>query len=337
MRFLPYLLALALVATACGESRESEFATDSEGSPAPAQDEATNELELIPEPEAPEYVAPTPLADADEVALTAVFNDAEVSITHGEWFELLDSSAGNEDFVTRILGGFVPEGFGASLLTEMLSSAALRLELDALDSSASAEELVESRSFLVQGLGDRYYADSPDPAAAAEESLDEIAYWQFLAAYGADQGAIERAWVANAGPTDGEPCVSHLLVETEPEAQAALARIESGETFAEVATEVSSDPGSAAQGGSLGCSDPSLFVPEFAAAIESAELNTLVGPVETDFGFHVLIVTDYEVNGITLAVASLTERLQSAEVEVDPLIGEWSSEQITVIPAASGE
>jgi hypothetical protein len=323
-------------------SRESEFAVDSEteietdssASEDGSDEEQNGQVELTPAAVAPEYVAPTPLADPSEIALTATFADGDIEITHGEWFDLLDSSAGNEDFVTRILGGFVPDGFGTSLLTEMFAAQALGFELAEFETSASDQEQDDARALLVNGLSQRYYFTESDPAAAAEESVDAVAYWQFLTAYGADQAAIERAWTDNADPADGEPCVSHLLVDTEDEANEALARIEGGEAFADVALEVSTDTGSAQQGGNLGCSDPGLYVAEFAAAIETAELDQLVGPVETQFGFHLLVVTGYEVNGVALAVESLTERLVGAEVTVDPRIGEWSPEQLSVVPTA---
>ncbi|MGH9896557.1 MAG: hypothetical protein ACREA0_32075, partial [bacterium] len=55
-------------------------------------------------------------------------------------------------------------------------------------------------------------------------------------------------------------CVSHILVATEAEAEAALSRIEGGEAFAEVAADVGTD-GTAQNGGDLGCNALGLYVP----------------------------------------------------------------------------
>lgn len=86
--------------------------------------------------------------------------------------------------------------------------------------------------------------------------------------------------------------LSHILVETEQEAQAALDRINGGEDFATVAAEVSTD-GSAQEGGSLGEDVPlSQFVPEFGQAAAEAPLGEVVGPVQTQFGFHLIRVED---------------------------------------------
>jgi parvulin-like peptidyl-prolyl isomerase len=84
----------------------------------------------------------------------------------------------------------------------------------------------------------------------------------------------------------------HILVPTEEEAQEAIERIEGGEDFAEVAADVSQD-GSAQDGGNLGVAPPSGYVPEFAEAVTDAEVGELIGPVETQFGFHVIEVLDY--------------------------------------------
>lgn len=87
-------------------------------------------------------------------------------------------------------------------------------------------------------------------------------------------------------------CASHILVETEDEAQAVEARLDAGEDFATVATEVSIDTGSGAAGGSLGCASPAGYVPEFAEATMTAPIGEVTEPVESQFGFHIIVVDD---------------------------------------------
>jgi parvulin-like peptidyl-prolyl cis-trans isomerase-like protein len=88
-------------------------------------------------------------------------------------------------------------------------------------------------------------------------------------------------------------CLSHILVKSSKEdAEAALARIKRGEDFAAVAKAVSEDPGSKDKGGDLGCSFAGLFVKEFADAAVSAPIGTPTDPVQTQFGFHILLVKD---------------------------------------------
>lgn len=86
--------------------------------------------------------------------------------------------------------------------------------------------------------------------------------------------------------------VSHILVGTQEEANLAMARLDAGEDFAAVATEVSTDPGSKTQGGSLG-EVPSVgsgFVPEFETAMNALEVGAVSDPVQSQFGFHIIKV-----------------------------------------------
>lgn len=82
----------------------------------------------------------------------------------------------------------------------------------------------------------------------------------------------------------------HILLETEAEAQAALAALSAGESFADLARAISTDPGSGARGGELGETFVGNYVPEFSQAIETAEIGELVGPVQSEFGYHILQV-----------------------------------------------
>lgn len=97
----------------------------------------------------------------------------------------------------------------------------------------------------------------------------------------------------------------HILLRTDKrsveEARAGIAearrRIEGGEDFAAVAREVSEDPGSAARGGDLGFFGRGRMVPAFEEAAFSAQPGELVGPVESDFGVHLLEVTERREGG----------------------------------------
>ena len=82
----------------------------------------------------------------------------------------------------------------------------------------------------------------------------------------------------------------HILVDTEEECLQLKDRIDSGEDFADVARAHSNCP-SKAQGGDLGQFGPGMMVKEFDAVVFSADINTVQGPVKTQFGYHLLEVT----------------------------------------------
>src|SRR5690606_21095075 len=77
----------------------------------------------------------------------------------------------------------------------------------------------------------------------------------------------------------------HILVETEGEARELKERIEEGADFAALAREHSSCP-SGQRGGDLGEFGRGMMVPEFDEVVFSAEVNTVQGPVKTQFGYH---------------------------------------------------
>ena len=83
----------------------------------------------------------------------------------------------------------------------------------------------------------------------------------------------------------------HILVDSEEKCLALKAEIEAGKDFAEAAMENSSCP-SKAQGGELGEFGPGQMVPEFDQVVFSGELNTVHGPIQTQFGFHLLEITN---------------------------------------------
>ena len=82
----------------------------------------------------------------------------------------------------------------------------------------------------------------------------------------------------------------HILVDSEEECLNLKERINSGEDFADIAQAYSSCP-SKAQGGDLGQFGPGMMVKEFDEVVFSAEVNTLQGPVKTQFGYHLVEVT----------------------------------------------
>jgi len=83
----------------------------------------------------------------------------------------------------------------------------------------------------------------------------------------------------------------HILVDSEEECSKLKAQIESGTDFAEVAKEHSKCP-SGGQGGDLGEFGQGQMVKEFDDVVFSAELNAVHGPVQTQFGYHLIEITN---------------------------------------------
>jgi peptidyl-prolyl cis-trans isomerase C len=104
-----------------------------------------------------------------------------------------------------------------------------------------------------------------------------------------DDAAVEQAYEETIAEFEGgtEWRASHIIVPTEEEAQALREEIDAGADFAEVAREHSQD-GAAAQGGELGWFGPGQMVPEFEEAVGDMEAGEIRGPLQTQFGWHLV-------------------------------------------------
>lgn len=84
----------------------------------------------------------------------------------------------------------------------------------------------------------------------------------------------------------------HLVVSTEEAAVAAKSRIDAGEEFSAVASEISLDAATAAEGGSLGIMSADMLDPAFAEPAFSADVGVAFGPVRTDLGWYLGVVDE---------------------------------------------
>jgi peptidyl-prolyl cis-trans isomerase C len=113
---------------------------------------------------------------------------------------------------------------------------------------------------------------------------------QEIAAGAVTEEAVQAAYDAAYATAEPVPewNASHILVATEEEAAAVIARLDAGEEFAAVAAEVSTDTGSGAQGGELGWFSQGMMVPEFEAAVAALQPGERSAPVQSQFGWHVV-------------------------------------------------
>lgn len=94
--------------------------------------------------------------------------------------------------------------------------------------------------------------------------------------------------------TPEQRCISHILFNKDQKnkAEDVKQQLQDDGDFAKLAKEFSQDPGSKDKGGELGCQGEGSFVPEFEKAAFNADEGEVVGPVETEFGQHVIKVTE---------------------------------------------
>ena len=121
------------------------------------------------------------------------------------------------------------------------------------------------------------------------------AYVEKIVGERATEAKLKEAYEAFAKDYKGEEEVraSHILVKTEQEAKDILAQLEKGADFAKLAKEKSVDPTKDRNAGDLGFFSKDQMVKEFAeAAFALKKGETAKAPVKTQFGWHVIRVTD---------------------------------------------
>jgi peptidyl-prolyl cis-trans isomerase C len=111
------------------------------------------------------------------------------------------------------------------------------------------------------------------------------------------QEDVERYYEQNKATqftTPEQRCARHILFnkDQKEKAEEVKKQLEGGADFAKLAKEYSQDPGSAQKGGDLGCLGKGETVSNFDEALFNAKEGEIVGPVETEFGYHLIEVTD---------------------------------------------
>jgi peptidyl-prolyl cis-trans isomerase C len=148
-----------------------------------------------------------------------------------------------------------------------------------------------------KAAADAKIAEGPDFAARLAYNRDKVLLDEYLQREAKKAVTPEAAkklfddTVKSLTPED-EVNARHILVEDEAVAKAVVERLKKGEDFAKVATELSKDPGSGKEGGSLGWFAKERMVPEFAEAAFKLQKGQLSEPVKSQFGWHVIRLED---------------------------------------------
>jgi len=158
------------------------------------------------------------------------------------------------------------------------------------------EELI-NREILLQAASKSNLAKNSEVKEQIELTRQNILIRALVADYirkhpisDADVKAEYDRIVKQAG--DKEYHVHHILVPTEDEAKAMIAKLKSGTDFAELAKQ-SKDTGSANNGGDLGWASPAAFVKPFSDAMVGLKKGQMTDtPVQTQFGYHIIKVDD---------------------------------------------
>jgi len=215
-------------------------------------------------------------------------------------FGMLNAPA---SFAQEILA---PEAVIAVVGGENITQAELSYALEDMGEEITQIPVAERRSFLVQMLVDmKVMAQAARKAGMADTATFESrksyledralrrAYLQDVMATEVSQDELKAAY--DDAFKDFQPKemlrARHVLLASEEDAKSVVSELDSGRDFAEMAKEKSTGP-SGPQGGDLGYFSEGDMVPEFYDAARALEVGAHSGPVQSQFGWHVIKLED---------------------------------------------
>jgi hypothetical protein len=295
--------------------------------------------------------------------------------------EELEAIQGNKAYVEQVQqGGFQVLGKGngtlsnefvGRVLTRQIFLFLVHEELERKDLAITAEELAGSKSSVVESVGGQKVFDGFPKSyqQTLQRRNAEVAKLQAELSGDAVTDEDVKAFYDANPERFAETCVSHILFgvadatgqldqeatagatdRLKAEAAAAKAEIDAGADFAAIAAQRSVDTSNKDKGGDLECGGAGRFVPEFETAMDATAVGAVSDPVQTQFGIHLIKVTERRSQPLEDAAPVIRQQLESqgqaefsnflqealakAKISVNPRYGTFSKDgqQPGVVP-----
>ena len=235
-----------------------------------------------------------------------------------------------------------PVGLQADLLSAAIQTRIFESLLAERGLSIDPVLIDEARAALVERFG----GDLALQAVLLDAGFPEAFFEDVILR---QQAAVDTLAIHLAdGRTLETRTARHILVLSSDEADEVYELLLAGADFAVLAEERSQDVGSGAMGGMLGPSPRGVYVPPFDDAVWAAALDTVLEPVESQYGFHIIEVleattlTAVELDSQgrqSLVAEELAEIIggafESVQVVIDPTIGTWDAIGGRVLPVGA--
>lgn len=231
--------------------------------------------------------APAMAQDPSPDTVVARVNGTEITLGH----LIIARSALPDQYQTLANDFLLPR-----LIDQLVQQAALAESIRGEESLAT--------SLAIENEINAYLASDAAGRAARDAVTEEALQDAYEATYAGSEGEVEF----NA---------SHILVASEAEAQELLTMLDEGADFAELARVKSTGP-SGPNGGQLGWFGAGMMVPTFEAAVRELDIGGVSAPVQTQFGWHVILLNDKRVKSappIEEVEGELRRQIESAAVE----------------------
>jgi parvulin-like peptidyl-prolyl isomerase len=293
------LVSLAVLLAACGQP------VTPTPSPTPSPIPPTATTAPAPSPTSPAATAATPGGVDVAMKLVKIPDQKNVAVVEGEEI----STTAYQQELNRALY-MVTSQYGVDwndpknqaplpalqqqVLDQMIERVTLR-QLASKEGVSIDSQNVETETVALQGRvqASGQYADWA--TFLKENSLTDESVRSLIA----DNLLSDAMNKRHAAPTSAEQVhASHILVATQETGQEVLDKLAKGEAFADLAAQYSTDTGSKDQGGDLGWFPRGVMVPAFEQAAFSLEPGKVSQLVQTDYGYHIILVQAKEVREI---------------------------------------
>ncbi|MCQ6273392.1 peptidylprolyl isomerase [Bacillus sp. V3B] len=199
---------------------------------------------------------------------------------------VVESNAGN--ITKEELYDSMKEKVGPSVLQELLYTKVLADKYEVSD-----KELDEKFNSYKDQYGESFQMMLVQSGFADEDAFKEVLKTELLLEK-AVMKDIKEEDIKKYYDEDYKPEIKarHILVEDEETAKEVKSKLDAGEEFEDLVKEYSTDEASAEQNGDLGWFGPGAMLPEFEEAAYAAEIDAISEPVQSQYGFHIIQVTE---------------------------------------------
>jgi peptidyl-prolyl cis-trans isomerase C len=213
-------------------------------------------------------IAASFIATTPQLALAQQANDPVLARVDGVEIHQSDLAMAEAD-----IGGSLPPVQGDQRRDALIS---YLIDVNLLSRAAEAKKIDQAPVF-------------PQKLAFARKKVLVEALLEQESKTAANDKDIKKFYDENLKPQN-EVHARHILVETEAQAKDVVTKLKGGADFAQLAKEVSKDPGS--DGGDLGYITKDQVVAEFGEAAFKLDKGKISDPVKSQFGWHVIKVED---------------------------------------------